>query len=272
MKKKLKIGLAIVCILILIATIVLLCLYHEPKVAVLCYHNLGTKEEKANFPEEKDWVIDVTNFEEQLQYLKKHGYQTLTTQEFLDWKNGEIEVPFKSVLITFDDGFLSNYEYAFPLLKKYDMNATVFLIGNFMKQGEKENKEWKQNVKEYMNLETIQKAKEEYPNIEFASHSLGLHYPNSIQEKTVKELTQDLVTFKQEITDTKVYAYPFGANNDNMVQALKNAGYEMAFTYGPTSKEYRKATQRDDRYHIPRLNVSHGMDVTKFGLQLLLPF
>lgn len=275
---KLKIILAVLILIILIIGVTLACVYHEPKVAVLCYHNVGTKEEKANFPEEKDWVIDLENFEEQLKYLKEAGYKTLTTQEFLDWKNGKIEVPFKSVLITFDDGFLSNYEYAFPLLKKYDMNATVFVIGGYMKQEENGNlmgrgkKHWKKNMKEYMNLETIEDAKKEYPNIEFASHSLGLHYQNSIREKTVEELTADLQVFKQEITDTKVYAYPFGANNDNMVQALKNAGYDMAFIYGPTNKEYRKVTRRDDVYHLPRLNVSHGMDLTKFKLRLALPF
>lgn len=262
-----------VLVIIIISVIMIVILYKEPKVAVLCYHNLATAEEKANFPEEKDWVIEVSNFEEQLQYLQKNHYKTLTTQEFMDWKKGKIEIPRKSVLITFDDGFLSNYEYAFPLLKQYNMNATVFLIGQYMKQEENTGiKEWKHNMKEYMNMDTIEKAKEEYPNIEFASHSYWLHYQNSINEKSVEELTNDVKAFQIDITNTKGYAYPFGANNEAMIQALKQADYEMGFIYGPTKKEYRKASRKDDDYKIPRLNVSHGMDIGRFGLRLILPF
>lgn len=243
--------------------------WSNPKVAVLCYHNIATSEEIENFPEEKDWLIEVNNFEEQLKYLAKHNYKTLTTDEFFKWKKGEISIPYKSVLITFDDGFLSNYQYAFPLLKKYNMNATVFLIGQYMGEG---NKEWKGNVKEYLTKDIIKKCQEEYPNIEFASHSFGLHYQCSIEEKTVEEMTQDLSDFKSQIVPTKVYAYPFGAKNDKIKQALSNNHYQLAFTYGPDKKDYRKATKKDNDYEIPRLNVSHGMKVNKFALRLILPF
>lgn len=274
MKKQLKWVVGILLGMIILVGIILAVIYQEPKVAVLCYHNLATKEEKEKYPEEKDWIIEVANFEEQLQYLQKHHYKTLTLEEFKDWKEGKIEVPQKSVLITFDDGFLSNYHYAFPLLKKYNMNATIFLIGQYMKQEEesKQVKKWKSNVKEYMNMETIAKAKQEYPNIDFASHSYWLHYQKSISEKSQEQLTNDVKSFNQEITQTKAYAYPFGANNDKMIQALKDADYDLAFIYGPTKKEYRKASRKDDNYKIPRLNVSHGMEVSKFALRLALPF
>ena len=46
----------------------------------------------------------------------------------------------------------------------------------------------------------------------------------------------------------------------------------MAFIYGPTKKEYRKASRKDDIYKIPRLNMSYGMNTFKFGLRLAIPF
>lgn len=265
-----KIVIITVTLILIITISVITYLYKDPKIAVLCYHNIATIKEKESFPEEKDWVIDVENFEEHLKYLKEHNYKTLTINEFIQWKQGKINLPYKSVLITFDDGFLSNYQYAFPLLKKYNMNAVVFLIGNYM-QTQKTAK-WDGNIKQYMNLEIIEKAKQEYKNIEFASHSLQLHYHNSINEKTKEELINDLNQFSKSIVNTKAYAYPFGAYNSNMIDALEQANYEIAFIYGPTKKEYRKASRKDDIYKIPRLNVSYGMSKSKFGLRLILPF
>ena len=241
----------------------------NPKVPVICYHNIATQEEKDKFPDEADWIITVENFEEHLQYLQKHNYKTLTTQEFYEWKQGKIELPYKSVLITFDDGFLSNYHYAFPLLKKYNMNATVFVAGEFIEASTE--KEWTGNVKTYMSKEILEKVKEEYPNIEICSHSYNLHRDGAIKQDK-GELVKDVQNFKQNINQTQIYCYPFGQYNNNMIEALKEENYKIAFRYGPTSKEYRKATRKDDNYQIPRLNASHGMNVTKFGLRLLMPF
>ena len=146
MKKKITIILIVICIVFLLICSTIY-VRNKDKIPVLCYHNLATAEEKTNFEGEKDWTIDVQNFEEQLKYLKKHNYKTLTMEEFYEWKQGKIELPHKSVLITFDDGFLSNYHYAFPLLKKYNMNATVFLIGEYVKNATQTD--WDGNIKTY---------------------------------------------------------------------------------------------------------------------------
>ena len=271
MKKIVMLTGILILLILLGGGISLWLLSKEPKVAVLCYHNIATKEEKTNFPEEADWIIEVENFEEQLKALKEQGYTTLSLSEFIDWKLGKIEIPKKSVLITFDDGFLSNYHYAFPLLKKYEMKATVFVIGQYMQLGQG-RKQWSGNVKEYLNLEMLEQAKQEYPNIDFASHSLELHVQDSIYTKTKEELAKDLEDFKERITLTTAYAYPFGAYNEEMIQALQQAGYKVAFIYGPTKKEYRKASRKDENYKIPRLNVSHGMEIQKFTMRLRMPF
>ena len=66
----------------------------------------------------------------QLKYLKKHHYKTLSLDEFYNYYKGKKKIPRKSGLITMDDGYQSNYDLAFPLLKKYGMKATVFYIGS----------------------------------------------------------------------------------------------------------------------------------------------
>lgn len=258
-------------IIIIIATIIVLFVgilsyfNMNKRIAVLCYHNIATEEEKQNFPDEADWIITVDNFEEQLEHLKKHNYKTLTMDEFYKWKKGEIDLPYKSVLITFDDGFLSNYQYAFPLLKEYGMNATVFVVGSFI--GASDENEWKGNVKTYMSMEILEDVKENYQNIEIYSHSNNLHYQGAInQNKEV--LSEDLKNFNSTISNVDVYCYPFGQYNDNMIEALKENNYKMAFKYGPNKEDYRKASRKDDDFQIPRLNVSHGMSIWKFAIRL----
>lgn len=266
MKRNIIIVLIAICTLFILISCYIY-IINKNKIPVLCYHNLATAEEKTNFESEKDWTIDVKNFEEQLKYLKKHNYKTLSMEEFYKWKQGKLNLPQKSVLITFDDGFLSNYHYAFPLLKKYNMNATVFLIGEYVQNATQTD--WDGNIKTYMPLELVEKSKEEYPNIDFCSHTYGLHYHNSINEVSKEQMEKDFSVFNNNIANTKFLAYPFGQYNEDLINNWKSSDGLLAFAYGPTRKDYRKASRKDDNYKIPRLNVSHGMEIWKLSLRLL---
>jgi len=262
-----KIVISILLIFVIISILLLIYMYKNPKIPVLCYHNIGTTEEKENFPDEKDWVITVNNFREHLDYLKKNNYKTLTMEEFYRWKCGEINLPYRSVLITFDDGFLSNYEYAFPLLKEYNMNATVFVVGSFIENSKESN--WNGNLKTYMSKDILLKLEEEYPNIEVYSHSYNLHYQGAINQAE-NILLDDIKNFENFYKKTDIFCYPFGQYNTTIENALVNSGYKMAFKYGPNKKDYKKASRTENNFEIPRLNMSHGMSKFKFGLRLLL--
>lgn len=74
------------------------------------------------------------HFEDQLKWLKKNRYTTLTTAQFARHMRGE-GVPRKSVLLTFDDGYLDNWVYAYPLLKKYGFKAAIFLVTSWIHSG-----------------------------------------------------------------------------------------------------------------------------------------
>lgn len=264
MNRKLKIFVLLVATLIMPT---LLFLYNNPNIAVLCYHNIATEEEKSNFPDEADWTIATDNFKAQLDYLKKYNYKTLSMDEFYKWKTGKLKLPYKSVLITFDDGFLSNYQYAFNLLKEYNMRATVFVVGSFVDNSTQD--EWDGNIKTYMTKDILENLENEYPNIEIYSHSYNLHYQGAINQNA-DALVNDIKSFDNFYKKTDVFCYPFGQYNDNIENALKDCGYKMAFAYGPNKSDYRKASRFDNIFEIPRLNVSHGMSIFKFGLRLLM--
>ena len=255
MKHKKKILLITLGAFVLTFILVVGFLYfqNDNKVAILGYH--GVLPKKLNTSGD-NLIIDMEKFEEQLKYLKKNGYNTMTLDEFNCWKNGKCKKKHKSVLITFDDGYQNNYDYAFELLKKYDMTAVVFCVGEHINS----------NNPLFMNIETIQESKDKYPNIEFASHSYNLHHRG---DRNYNSVNNDAKSMKNLI-DSNYYAYPFGEHNPEYIKALKDNGYNLAFTFGP-GKEHRKADISDDNYKIPRLNISNDMSLFKFALRILLP-
>lgn len=71
--------------------------------------------------------VDSKMFEAQVRYLKRH-YHPIAEKDLFDYLRRGKKLPANSVLLTFDDGYLNNYRYAWPVLKKYDVPAVIFLV------------------------------------------------------------------------------------------------------------------------------------------------
>ena len=126
-KKNIIISMIIVIFLLILFGGIYIYVENSHKVAVLGFHGV--------LPEEINNTVDgltlnLDDFEEKIKILHDMGYETLSLDDFYCWKNNECKKKHKSVLITFDDGWYNNYEYAFDVLKKYDMKAVVFCIGS----------------------------------------------------------------------------------------------------------------------------------------------
>ena len=91
-------------------------------VPVLLYHHIG--ENPAD-----SMTVTPETFEKQMRFLAENGYHAVTIQQMIDYVCHGGELPDKPVCITFDDGYLSNCEYAWPVLERYGLNATVYAIG-----------------------------------------------------------------------------------------------------------------------------------------------
>ena len=96
---------------------------YTAEVPVLMYHHFSETETG-------DIVVRPETFALHMQTLRDAGYQAVTVQEMIDYVYGGAPLPDKPVCITMDDGYLSNYETALPILEEYGMKATVFAIGS----------------------------------------------------------------------------------------------------------------------------------------------
>ena len=96
-------------------------------VPVLMYHHVG--------PHPGTVTVSPETFEAQMAHLARAGYQTLSADVFLEFIEGRRQLSGRDVLITFDDGYLDNYVYAYPVLKRYGFKATIFAITSRIGEG-----------------------------------------------------------------------------------------------------------------------------------------
>lgn len=183
-------------------------------VPVICYHSIN-EDPSGKSP----IIISKEKLRENLQTIKNDGYTTLTMAELNDYLFNDKPIPEKSVVITFDDGYMDNYTNAFPILKEFNMNATIFVISDYLTRGEP-----------YLTPKEV-KEMSDY-GIDIESHTVShvklstLSYEDQLKElKDSKEAIEN-ITGKPIIS----IAYPEGKFNEDTKKATIEAGYSMGFT------------------------------------------
>lgn len=97
--------------------------YNDRGICILTYHCIGYKKNN-------NLYIPQQLFKQQMKYIKDNGYSTITLNQLYEFIMENKPLPKKSVVITFDDGYLNSYQYAYPILKEFNLKATVFAIPN----------------------------------------------------------------------------------------------------------------------------------------------
>ncbi|WP_160689251.1 polysaccharide deacetylase family protein [Clostridium sp. C2-6-12] len=183
------------------------------KIPVICYHSIN-KDPSGKSP----IIISPEKFRQHLKAVKDNGYTTLTMAQFKEYILGDKPVPEKSVLITFDDGYMDNYTNAFPILKEFNMNATIFVISSYL------------DGKEYLSPSSV-KEMSDY-GIDIESHTVSHRRLSELSyEEQLSELKNSKETL-EKLTGKPVFsiAYPEGKYNDDTIKAVSEAGYSMGFT------------------------------------------
>jgi peptidoglycan/xylan/chitin deacetylase (PgdA/CDA1 family) len=186
-----------------------------------------------------DTEITPQAFEAQMQELKNKGIAVIPMQDFLAWRRGEKAIPVKSAIITFDDGWKSQYEVAWPILKKFNYPVTLFIYTEGIRPGHFSGGE-------SMSWEMLAEMRDAGVDIQghSATHSdLRKPYDKVAKKKLSPEeyeqwLNNELVGSKQMIEQklgvkVNCFAVPYGFHNDHIRDICMKAGYEAMFTvYG----------------------------------------
>jgi len=187
----------------------------DPKIVVLMYHNLvfGRTGNEYN--------RDIYNFEHDLAFLRKR-FKIIDFDDLLAIREGSLRLTTDAALVTFDDGDLSMYAIAYPLLKEYEIKATFFVISGFV--GEIGYMNWSQ-------IREMTQYRDPSGNKLFTigSHGVSHRFLGEVDQTTlIKELTESRAAIEGNTGEPARYlALPFGsgAGRNDIVELAKSAGY-----------------------------------------------
>lgn len=220
-------------------------------IPVLGYHGVVSDKEKKEKYSSNQYFMSESEFEKQMKYLYDHDYQCLTMQEVNDYYHKKIKVKQKSVCLTFDDGYKNFNTVVKPILQKYNLKATCFVIG------------YKTTLNNPLYLQKEDLINDEY--VEYYSHSYNLHhiahlpYQKLIETLTVEEIAEDF-QLNKDIVSSDYFAFPYGVSCENAKTYLQNSSVKLAFGYN----QNRTMTTKDNQYLLPRYLVFSNIPMFLF--------
>ena len=100
----------------------------------MAFHRLVPDDLKRKVYPNNKYIGSIKVFEEMMKYIFNNGYKTLSSEEFYKWLIGKVEYDKKTLLITIDDGNYEDYYLVYPIIKKYNLKATSFVVGSRIKE------------------------------------------------------------------------------------------------------------------------------------------
>lgn len=223
---------------------------------ILGYHEVVSDQDKEMYYKNNIYVMAVSDFEEQMKYLSENHFDTLTMDEINDYYEGKKELKKKSVAITFDDGMKSFNTMVKPILEKYKLRATCFVIAHKteLKNTQEKGKYAYLRKNDLVNDETV----------EYYSHSYDLHHKAGMFKKQMEvesyEYILDDFRKAEKIVSTKYFAFPYGRSSDNAEKVLKKENTTLAFGYA----QNRNMIRDDNKYLLPRYLMYDFLPLTIF--------
>lgn len=209
---------------------------------VLMYHFFYDAKKGEKGPD-NNWM-EVSAFEQQMKYLSDSNFYFPSWKEVEDYIDGKITLPDKSVVVTIDDGDQTFIKYAIPIIEKYNVKATSFVVTSW--NGDYLPKQYRSS------------------HMDFQSHSHDMHRAGAngkgrFVNLGYKEALEDVTKSKNMIGNCTVFCYPFGHYNDTAIKTLKDAGYRLAFTT-KGGRVYKGAK----KFELPRVRISKGISMSAF--------
>lgn len=211
------------------------------RLTVLYYHEVVPQGKGYSYQK-----IEASKFEEQMQFLKSQGYETVTFEDL------DKPLPKKPIIITFDDGFKTVKEYAIPILQKYGFKATLFLAPHYINENHEYYLSW-DDLREMVDANLVSVGSHTYTHIDVRTVS---------KEELLNEFEKcDTSIEKQLGIKSQTFCFPYGAFNKSTISYLKEYGkykYLVASFFGQTN--VKKLTSR----LVQRVGISDTDNIEMF--------
>lgn len=228
-------------------------------VPVLAYHHVV---EQLPDGARTDFYVTAAQFSRQLDVLQAYGYQTISLEDFLEFRQrGEIPA-LPVVILTFDDGYRDFYSVAYPILKAHGFQATVFLpTGKIGEDEISRRKEDGSPAVEYLIWPEVQEMAED--GISFGSHTVNHRNLNDPGTEVSVEVNDSLAVLRSHLPEYRVpvFAFPYGVGDGipGVIQALQDAGYRAAVDYatsGDGAADKVAGLFSSDLFDLPRRHIT----------------
>lgn len=218
-------------------------------IPILMFHGIDSIKEPSELtkPGEILYVLDEKEFELYLRELNAAGYVSILPEDLVAWQRSELALSKNAIVLTFDDGHITNYTKAFPLLRKYGFRAEFFITTGLT------------GTRHYMNQGQIRDLHAEGMGV--GSHGVTHRYLTDLSPDKARE---ELVTSKEQleaIIDAPVVAFspPGGRISDPIRSMANDAGYSIVCDSSP-----RGTTKYTSPLAIGRFAVTRGMGLAEF--------
>ncbi|MGB2866875.1 MAG: polysaccharide deacetylase family protein [Bacteroidota bacterium] len=192
-------------------------------IPVLMYHRVVQQP-----PEGSRHGLWVTagQFEAQMESLKRRGFTPLTFQDYEQALSGGVRIPRRPIILTFDDGYEDNYAMAFPILKRFQFTAVIYMVMDRLRR----NNFWDADEPRVPLMSNRHIREMADSGFEFGSHTMTHPNLTSVGSRQVRKELAESKRMLERTTGRNVvsFAYPYGAVNAEAKRAVEEAGYEFA--------------------------------------------
>jgi len=221
------------------------------KIPILMYHQISDDVH----PQYRDYTATVKAFREQMKILKMLGYETITFDRLLDFRDGKAKLPRRPIIITFDDALEDAIDNSLPILENFGFKAVYYVTTGYV--GTKSD--W------MISEVNVKFAVADWPklkNLDSLGFEVGTHsvtHPH-LNEVPADECLREMVGSRETLEDilgheVRHMAYPHGAYNESVRNLACESGYYTATTCEPAF-----AKLSGDFLSLPRFNI--GMEDT----------
>ncbi|AGX44431.1 polysaccharide deacetylase family protein [Clostridium saccharobutylicum] len=214
-----------------------------PKIPVLLYH-VVTQNPSGTYQ------FSLTDFKNDMAYLKKNGYTPLSLNQYYNILNGTVTAPSRPVLLTFDDSTSDFYTNVYPVLKQYNFKATQFAVTDWL------------DTNGHLTRAQLQMLSAN--GIDIANHTIK-HQPLTSDWNTQYSAINNANIKLKSITNNAAnsVAYPYGNYNSTTMSVLKNLGCQGGFTVSGGL-----SSSNSNKYELPRIIMANGDSVSVFARKL----